>query len=69
MSLLGIMIQGHHQMLCAIYDLHEKFYGQVRCIGIIRDDKTLITPADYSFEEDDKIIMAGDPDELFRLNS
>ncbi len=50
-------------------DLHEKFYGQVRCIGIIRDDKTLITPADYFFEENDRIIMAGDPDELFRLNS
>ena len=52
-----------------IDDLHEKFYGQVRCIGIIRANKTLITPADYSFEEDDRVIMAGDPDELFRLNS
>lgn len=51
-----------------IDNFHNKMHDQVKCIGLIRNGRTNTHLEEEIFEDSDELLVAGDPDELVKLN-
>lgn len=52
----------------SVNKFHDALHDQIHCIGIIREGKTIVNPNDEHFVEGDELLVAGDPEELVKLN-